>query len=405
MTPAAPPGTAVAHGDRMAGHVPLASPAMSSAGAAVSIEGLTVTFVQRAGDPVDAVRDADLDIEAGSIVALLGPSGCGKTSLLRAIAGLVRPTSGTVRIGGGVVSTTPARGGVWVHPEHRNVGMVFQDGALFPHLTVADNIAFGLGSDRRRHSRSRKSARVDEMLALVDLTDFADRLPGTLSGGQQQRVALARSLAPQPSVLLLDEPFSALDTALRVQVRAEVARIVREVGVTTIFVTHDQDEAFVLGDRVAVLRDGRIEQVGTPDALYRHPETRWIAGFVGEANFVSGTLASSATQARTPVGPVPIGRLHGTVGGSASGSGDEAPINVLIRPEQLAIARDTNGNGGAEGRIVAVEYYGHDARYEVRLDDGTSVAARTHTHHLFEQGERVLVRFSGLATEAWPTTI
>ena len=168
--------------------------------------------------------------------------------------------------------------------------MVFQDGALFPHLTVADNVAFGLGSMPAKPSRAERHDRVDELLELVDLVGLGDRLPDTLSGGQQQRVALARSLAPNPSVLLLDEPFSALDAGLRVHVRAEVARILRDVGVTSVFVTHDQDEAFVLGDQVAVMRDGRIEQVGTPDQLYRTPATRWVAGFVGEANFVPGSL-------------------------------------------------------------------------------------------------------------------
>lgn len=387
--------------DQISGGPELASHPMTSAGASVSIEDLTVTFEQANGSSVDAVRSAELDIEAGSIVALLGPSGCGKTSLLRAIAGLERPASGTVRIGGNVVSTTAGRGGVWVHPERRHVGMVFQDGALFPHLTVAGNIGFGL--DNRRYGREQRSARVDEMLALVDLRDFADRLPGTLSGGQQQRVALARSLAPQPSVLLLDEPFSALDTALRIQVRAEVARILREVGVTTIFVTHDQDEAFVLGDRVAVLRNGRIEQVGTPDVLYRHPETRWIAGFVGEANFVPGTLVGpGAAHATTAVGPVPIARVNSTVEVSGADRSDDAPLHVLVRPEQLAIESAPAGTGIGAGRIITIEYYGHDARYEVGLDDGTRVAVRTQTQRLFEHDERVRVCFSGTATEAWP---
>jgi iron(III) transport system ATP-binding protein len=374
-------------------------------GASVSIEAVTVTFDQPNGRAIEAVHNATLDIEPGSIVALLGPSGCGKTSLLRAIAGLERPTAGSVRIGGTVVSDTPARGGAtWVHPERRHVGMVFQDGALFPHLTVADNIAFGLGTGRDKASRKARSTRVDEMLSLVDLAEFADRLPGTLSGGQQQRVALARSLAPQPSVLLLDEPFSALDTALRVQVRAEVARIVREVGVTTVFVTHDQDEAFVLGDHVAVLRDGRIEQVGTPDVLYRHPTTRWIAGFVGEANFIAGTIDVTApTHATTSVGRIPVTGSQRLV--DQAGRAAVIPVHVLVRPEQLVIESDPTDAEDGAGHIVGVEYYGHDARYEVRLDDGSCVAARTQTPELFHTGQRVRVRFAGRPTEAWPTEI
>jgi ABC-type Fe3+/spermidine/putrescine transport system ATPase subunit len=241
------------------------------AGAAVSLSGISVAYATDGGDSVAAVTAADLDIEAGSIVALLGPSGCGKTSLLRAIAGLESPTAGSASIGGATVSSHGSGKRQWVNPEKRNVGMVFQDGALFPHLTVAQNIVFGLRAMRKELSRAEVLARVDELLDLVDLQGFGDRLPNTLSGGQQQRVALARSLAPQPKVLLLDEPFSALDTSLRVQVRAEVARIVRDVGVTTVFVTHDQDEAFVLGDKVAVMQAGNIEQFGTPDELYRSP--------------------------------------------------------------------------------------------------------------------------------------
>jgi iron(III) transport system ATP-binding protein len=374
-------------------------------GAAVSITGLTVTFDQPTGPALDAVRDATLEIEPGSMVALLGPSGCGKTSLLRAIAGLERPTAGSVTIGGRVVSDTPVRGGgIWVHPERRNVGMVFQDGALFPHLTVADNIAFGLKSERRKESRTKRQQRVAEMLNLVDLVDFADRLPGTLSGGQQQRVALARSLAPQPSVLLLDEPFSALDTALRIQVRAEVSRIVSEVGVTTIFVTHDQDEAFVLGDKVAVLRNGRIKQVGTPDALYRHPKTRWIAGFVGEANFIQGSIdIGTPTHATTALGPVPITDSQ-QITDQVDDDVDLIPVQVLVRPEQAVIEADPSGAPIDGGHIGAVEYYGHDIRYDVLLDDGTGIAARTQSPELFEVGQRVRIRFEGHPTKAWPTS-
>jgi iron(III) transport system ATP-binding protein len=358
-------------------------------GASVIVDGVTVTYDTPGGcgQKVGAVNNATLDIPAGSILALLGPSGCGKTSLLRAIAGLERPTSGTISIGDKYVSAADH----WVHPEQRNVGMVFQDGALFPHLTVADNVAFGLRSSQIKLSRRERSKRVLEMLDLVDLADVADRYPGTLSGGQQQRVALARSLAPQPSVLLLDEPFSALDAALRIQVRAEVARIVRDVSVTTVFVTHDQDEAFVMGDRVAVLRDGHIEQVGTPDELYRHPSTRWVAGFVGEANLVRGTESSNdRAVADTLLGPVPI---VAPLAYDADGS-----LDVLVRPEQVAL------RPGDCAIVTNVEYYGHDVRYELQLNDGSILAARTKSTELHNRGARVCVRFEGTATEAWPTT-
>jgi iron(III) transport system ATP-binding protein len=279
--------------------------------------------------------------------------------------------------------------------------MVFQDGALFPHLTVTDNVAFGLRGSALKMSRRERAERVDEMLELVDLAGLGDRYPGTLSGGQQQRVALARSLAPQPSVLLLDEPFSALDAALRVQVRAEVARIVRDVSVTTIFVTHDQDEAFVLGDRVAVLRNGYIEQIGTPDDLYRHPSTRWVAGFVGEANIVRGrfdstsgdttsgdTKSGGTNLADTLLGPVPID--------TSIAAGFDGDLDILVRPEQVEL------QPGDCALVTNVEYYGHDVRYELQLDDGSILAARTKSSQLHERGTRVCPRFDGPPTEAWP---
>jgi iron(III) transport system ATP-binding protein len=386
---ASTPHTAPADPTESAGDEPADGIAPPSAGASVAIDAVTVTYDSPGGlgNSVGAVNNATLDIPAGSILALLGPSGCGKTSLLRAIAGLERPTHGTITIGDRCVSSDTT----WVHPERRNVGMVFQDGALFPHLSVNDNIAFGLRGSSLKMSRRERSARVDEMLDLVDLTGLSDRYPGTLSGGQQQRVALARSLAPQPSVLLLDEPFSALDAALRIQVRAEVARIVRDVSVTTIFVTHDQDEAFVLGDRVAVLRNGYIEQVGTPDELYRHPSTRWVAGFVGEANLVRGQFDTSSGDAGlvdTLLGPVPIATPL-----AACPDGD---LDILVRPEQVEL------QPGDCALVTNVEYYGHDVRYELQLDDGSILAARTKSSELHERGARVCVRFDGPATEAWP---
>ena len=355
------------------------------AGAAVSLSGISVVYATDGGGSVAAVTSADLDIEAGSIVALLGPSGCGKTSLLRAIAGLEDPTAGSVSIGGTTVSSQGAGKRQWVNPEKRNVGMVFQDGALFPHLSVTQNIVFGLRAMRKELSRTEVLARVDELLELVNLQGFGDRLPNTLSGGQQQRVALARSLAPQPKVLLLDEPFSALDTSLRVQVRAEVARIVRDVGVTTVFVTHDQDEAFVLGDKVAVMQAGKIEQFGTPDELYRSPATPWVAGFVGEANFVLGVISDDdATVAATPIGVVTIDDRR------TDPTSNE--VQILVRPEQVSLCLDpADGTEGATVRTV--EYYGHDVRYEVELADGTLLAARTHSTELYKRGDTVYPSF------------
>ena len=372
----------------------MASDLNAFAGAAVSMRGVSVAYSVNGGDYVVAVDRANLDVEPGSIIALLGPSGCGKTSLLRSIAGLEEPSSGEVVIGERTVSSRPNPAvptkRTWVQPEQRDVGMVFQDGALFPHLTVRQNIVFGLRATRKKFSKPEITARVDRLLKLVDLTSYGDRMPSTLSGGQQQRVALARSLAPQPKVLLLDEPFSALDTALRVQVRAEVARILRDIGVTTIFVTHDQDEAFVLGDKVAVMQSGRIEPFGTPDELYRSPRTPWVAGFVGEANFVVGTVTdeTAAETAATPIGMIPIDdhRINSA----------ESQVQVLIRPEQIALTSWSNSEDRPVGEVATVanvEYYGHDVRYELQLDDGTTLAARTHSTELFIRGDRVVATF------------
>ena len=374
-------GHAEAHGRRAADVV--------ISGVSVSYDGTT-----------PAVHDADLTVPQGSTTALLGPSGCGKTSLLRAVAGLERPVGGTISIGGRAMSGPRT----WVPPQRRHVGMVFQDGALFPHLSVAENIEFGLKAPGLSMGSAERRDRVGELLDIVELGEVASRLPETLSGGQQQRVALARSLAPRPSVLLLDEPFSALDASLRVQVRGDVGRILREIGVTTIFVTHDQDEAFVLGDSVAVMRDGRIEQVGTPDELYRTPASPWVAAFVGEANFVAGRFADAvsadsdhhgneipAGHARTLLGSVPV-----ISPGNLEAGGD---VTVLIRPEQIALRT------GDCAEIVNVEYYGHDVRYELRLHDGSTLAARTKATDLHERGETVCVHFSGAATEAWSAEV
>ena len=227
-----------------------------------------------------AVDGVNLDIETGEIMALLGPSGCGKTTMLRLLAGFERPDQGCIQLDGEII----AGGRTFLPPEKRRLGMVFQDYALFPHLSVRGNVAYALG---RRGDRSR----VDEVLELVGLGELAERAPHELSGGQQQRVALARALAGTPSAVLLDEPFSGLDAALRARVRGEVREILRRAGVTALFVTHDQEEALSLADRVAVMCDGRIAQVGTPEEVYGRPESRWVAEFLGEADVLPGTVS------------------------------------------------------------------------------------------------------------------
>ncbi|NNF54186.1 MAG: ABC transporter ATP-binding protein [Acidimicrobiales bacterium] len=348
-------------------------------GAPVKVSQITVAY--QPGVPT--LQDLSLSVAAGESVALLGPSGCGKTTLLRAIAGLERPAGGEILIGDTPVYRHGAAASKkWVGPESRNVGMVFQDGGLFPHLTVAQNISFGVvGRFRRRNSVDHEV--VNELLRLVDLEGYGHRLPGTLSGGQQQRVALARALAPRPQVLLLDEPFSALDTTLRAQVRSEVAHILREIGVTVIFVTHDQDEAFVLGDRVAVMEHGRITQIGTPDQLYRSPRNLAVGAFVGEANILGARIVDGLAE--TVLGPIPI---------LAPIDGDRA--DILVRPEALHM------HAGEGAVIEYVEYYGHDTRYDLRLPDGTIVIVRDAHDVPRSVGETVGVKFVGSPVMAWP---
>ena len=345
----------------------------------LGVPNIRVAGVDKAFGGAPVLRGVDLDVDEGSIVALLGPSGCGKTTLLRTIAGLERPDRGEISVGDRLL-TGP---GTFVPPERRRVGMVFQDWALFPHLTVARNVAYGLARDDRR------SGAVDEVLAMVGLDGLGGRSPATLSGGQQQRVALARALAPRPSVLLLDEPFSNLDTALRAQVRAEVHRLLRDLGVTTVFVTHDQEEAFVLGDRVAVMQRGEIVQHARPADLYAAPVSRWVASFVGEANLVAGSAGDGV--ATTPLGSVPVAAGH------------RGSVDVLLRPEALELAA-ANGGGTGVGTVELVEFYGHDTVYRVELADGERLRVRAGPAPGFTRGDRVAVRYVGGPAVAYPRT-
>ena len=347
-----------------------------SRGAHVQVDQVTVTYPAGQHATVQhAVRSVSLEVAPGRIAVLLGPSGCGKTTLLRAIAGLERPSHGTITIGGAVV-TGPDR---WVPPERREVGMVFQDPALFPHLTVRENVEFGL---RRLGNRATRERTARDALELVQLADLADRRPGTLSGGQQQRVALARSLAPRPRVMLLDEPFSALDAGLRAQLRSELASILREIDVTSIFVTHDQEEAFALGDEIALMRDGEIRQRGAPEDLYGAPADPWVARFVGEANLVAG--AAHGDVAATALGELPLrATAHG-------------PVLVLVRPEDVEV------HPGGDAEVVAAEYFGHDVRYLVRTSDGAIVTVREHHRHRRPVGDRVTLRHRASPSVSWP---
>jgi iron(III) transport system ATP-binding protein len=311
-----------------------------------------------------AVAAADLAVERGEFLALLGPSGCGKTTLLRLVAGFEQPDAGTIRIDGEVVAGDGCR----VPPDRRHVGMVFQDYALFPHLTVSENAGFGL-------PRSRREARVQEVLALVGLAGTDRRYPHELSGGQQQRVALARAIAPEPSLVLLDEPWSNIDPLLRSAMREELAAILRAVGVTVVLVTHEREEAFSIADRIALMHEGTIVQTGRPEEVYYEPASRWAAEFVGTANFVPGLVRAGRVQ--TDLGSFPVAHANG-----------HESVEALVRPELLQLAPDPRGRG----EVVAREFRGHDVFYRVRLRGGTTLVSQRPSTEVVPLGARVELR-------------
>lgn len=325
--------------------------------------------LRRAYGEVVAVDGLGLEVQTGEFLAVLGPSGCGKTTLLRLLAGFERPDAGSITIAG----TTVAGPGTFVPPERRRVGIVVQDHALFPHLTVAANVAYGLSREPGR------AGRVEEVLALVGLEGLGSRYPAELSGGQQQRVAIARALAPQPGVILLDEPFANLDAALRARIRFEVRAILKAAGATVVLVTHDQEEALSLADRVAVVDQGRVVQVGPPDEVYRRPATPFVARFVGDADLVPGT--SDGTSVATKLGDL-------TIDGQAPPCG---PALAVVRPESVRLEPDHAG----AGTVATVTYYGHDQLVEVVLADGSVVRSRLGAERLFRTGERVRAQVCG----------
>jgi iron(III) transport system ATP-binding protein len=328
---------------------------------------ILATGVTKSFGALRAVEGVGLRVGRGELVALLGPSGSGKTTLLRMLAGFERPDAGTVEVGG----RTVAGPGCWVEPERRRIGMVFQQGALFPHLTVGGNVAFGASSEER----------VRESLELVGLAARARSYPHELSGGERQRVALARALAPGPEVVLMDEPFAALDAGLRDGLRLQVASILREAGTSALLVTHDQAEALSLADTVAVMREGRIEQVGTPEGVYERPRSRWVAEFLGEANVLPGT-------ARGGVVDCELGRFN--VAGELSGA-----VELVIRPESLAVGSTAMRDAVAEARVVDRSFYGHDQLVHLELPSGLRLRSRRLGFPAWHPGDRLRVWVDG----------
>lgn len=343
--------------------------------ASVELRGICKTFAE-----VKALDAVSLDIASGEFFTLLGPSGCGKTTLLRSIAGFVRQDAGEIRLDGAVVDRLPAH--------RRDTGMVFQDYAIFPHLSVAENVAFGLGN--RKVPPPDQPARVERALATVRLSGYGDRMPHELSGGQQQRVGLARAMAIRPGVLLMDEPLSNLDAKLRVELREDIRDIQRDLGITTIYVTHDQEEALVVSDRVCVMRDGAVEQIGTPWEVYKEPATRFVASFVGSMNFIE----------RWPEDwPAILGVAPGDDGGA-----------VAIRPEDIGIL-DVNATPAEDAAIVRarvdkVSFTGREAQYLIGTAEGVDLVVHvTRPEHsvLAAPGSEIRVVLPSAAVQRFDT--
>ena len=336
---------------------------------------LRLQDIRKTFGTIPVLRDCDLEVVKGEVMTLLGPSGCGKTTLLRTIAGFVVPDAGSVSIGGRDVTPIP--------PNRRSVGMVFQHYALFPHMTVFANVAYGLRI--RRLGRGEIERRVRTALELVELTGLAERWPAQLSGGQQQRVALARVLVLEPEVLLLDEPFGALDAKLRQAMQVDLRRLVRRLGITTVFVTHDQDEALTLSDRIAVMRGGVIEQVGTPLEIYDRPTSTYVADFVGLSNLLTGEVRDG----RIELGP-----------GVALPTDRTGRVTAVIRPEHLAVRRDDAGPGWP-GTLSFVKHAGAMTEYLVDVGGPAHLrvlAMREAGGDLLEVGDRVRIELRDAAT-------
>ena len=353
-------------------------PAPAAAPAAVELQGATKVFGAGTPHTVTALDDVSITIDDNAFFTLLGPSGCGKTTLLRAIAGFEELSQGRIWLFGQEIDHLP--------PNKRPVNTVFQQYALFPHMTVEDNVAFGLRMLRRE--RDEIQTTVTRILALVRLQDHGKRKPAQLSGGQQQRVALARALATHPKVLLLDEPLSALDLKLRQEMRAELKTLQRETGITFIFVTHDQEEALTMSDRIAVMANGRVQQIGPPEQIYEHPVNRFVASFIGETNLLRArTLSFERGLARCEL------EGGGVLVAEADAVTPDEAVTLSLRPEKIALTDGADGN--LAGTISEIVYLGTDSQVTVRLDGGTKLVARVQNarrHPGLGPGERVTLR-------------
>lgn len=355
------------------------------AGTAIRFDGVTKAY----GDTT-VLHGIDLDIAPGEFIALLGPSGCGKTTMLRCLAGLEQPTSGQILVAGEDVSQVPVN--------KRDMSVVFQAYSLFPHMTVAQNVGFGL--EMRKVSKAERAVRVGDALELVGLGHTADRFAHQLSGGQQQRVALARALVTRPRALLLDEPLSALDAKVRVRLRDEIKAIQVELGITTIFVTHDQEEALAVADRVAVMRDGVIEQLGAPEDLYRRPATPFVASFIGESNRLPGTLRDeevSIAGAVLPVLPGSVGSLTGLTGPGLAG---EVAVTAFVRPEQLrllpaGVSALGEASSALPAAVLSSGFFGAHRRTVVRTNTGELITVQHSASEQFSADEQVQLVFLG----------
>jgi iron(III) transport system ATP-binding protein len=325
------------------------------------------TLTKSFGD-LSIVRGISFSVSEGDILALVGPSGCGKTTTLRLIAGFERLDEGSIEIAGQVVADENRH----LPPERRQVGMVFQDYAVFPHLSVGQNVGFALGKSRAARER------IADLLAFVGLPGLEHKMPHELSGGEQQRVSLARALSTEPAVLLLDEPFSNLDAALRASVRAEVRSLLKRSGTTAVFVTHDQEEALLLGDRVGVLREGQLEQIDTPENIFHRPQTRFVAEFLGHTEFMPGEISANGVRSA-------IGFLT-----RATGLAPGTRIEISVRPEDVTFDLDEAGNG----RVLARQYTGMAYIYRIGLPGGIRVQSRQPHSVRIDEGSRVAVRLN-----------